>query len=334
MQTTMKETPTLSVKGNLPVDSMAMAGVSENRLASGNGEIPHNLPTFLSTYISSYGFIATLLMSFILFWAPLQRLMKFADKSEYSYIPLIPAISAFLMFSRRNTIFRYARISPWIGSFIVGGSILVLFMSKFLWIDSIGRLELSALAIVGTACGLFVLWYGTRTMRMAILPLSLLLFMIPASEGVMNAVVGFLQHGSAVLSYYLFRVVGVPAVREGMVISLPRLAIEVAPECSGIRSSLSMLILTLAGANLYLRSGWNKALLVAILIPLVILKNAIRIVTLSTLALYVNPSFLSGRLHHRGGIVFFLIAVAMLFPIVAVMRRYERKGQPQGARAV
>jgi exosortase len=327
----MKETPALSVKGNLPMHSMAMAGASANRVASGNEGIPHNPLAFQSTHISSYGFITTLLVSLILFWAPLQQLMKFANRSEYSYIPLIPAISAFLIVFRRNTIFRAARISPQIGSFVVGGSILVLAMSKFLRIDPIGRLELSALAIVGTWCGLFILWYGTRATRVAILPLFLLLFMIPASERVMNAVVGFLQHGSAVLSYHLFRAIGVPAVREGMVISLPRLAIEVAPECSGIRSSISLLILTLAGANLYLRSGWNKVLLVSILIPLVIVKNAIRIVTLSTLALYVNPSFLTGRLHHKGGIVFFLIAVAMLFPIVAIMRRYEKKEHSQVA---
>jgi exosortase len=142
----------------------------------------------------------------------------------------------------------------------------------------------------------------------------------------MSAVITFLQHGSAVLSYYLFRAIGVAAFRDGMIIALPGLQIEVAPECSGIRSSISLLILTLAGANLYLRSDLNKVLLVLLLVPLVILKNAIRIVTLSTLALYVDPSFLAGSLHHKGGIVFFLIAMAILIPAISVMRRLERTG--------
>ena len=285
----------------------------------------HSARTLLPTLISWYGFIAVLLTSLIVFWSPLQHIVRFSGNSEYSYIPLIPPISAFLILVRRDSIFRNAKPSPWIGSSIVAGGILLLFISNLFWVTSIGRLELSALAIVSTWCGLFVLWHGSQALRAAILPLSLLLFMIPA-PGLMNAAVEFLQHGSAVLSYHLFRVVGVPAVRDGMVISLPRLSIEVAPECSGIRSSISLLILVLAGGNLYLRSAWNKALLVSTLVPLVILKNAIRVVTLSTLALYVNPGFLNGRLHHRGGMLFFLIAVAMLIPIVVVMRRCERGG--------
>ncbi len=264
-----------------------------------------------------------LLASLIVFWAPLQGLVKFSGNSEYSYIPLMPPISTFLIFVRRHSIFRDAKPSPWIGISILTGGILVLFLGSLFRVGLIGHLELSAGAIVSTWCGLFVLSYGAQAARRAILPLCLLLFMIPAPDVVMNTVVQFLQHGSAVLSYHLFRAIGVPAVRDGMMISLPQLVIEVAPECSGIRSSISLLILTLAGANLYLRSGWNKVLLVLILVPLMLLKNAIRIVTLSTLALHVNPGFLNGRLHHQGGILFFLIAVAMLVPIVVLMRQSE-----------
>lgn len=301
-----------------------------NRIASGNSKDPHSARPSFSTYVSSYGFFASLLTSLIVFWAPLQSLVKFSENSEYSYIPLIPAISAFLILMRRRSIFRDAKPSAWTGGYIVAAGISLLFLKEFLGANVIGRLEVSALAIVTTWCGLFVICYGTEALRRAILPMCMLLFMIPAPESVMNGMVQFLQHGSATLSYHLFRFIGVPAVREGMMISLPRVDIEVAPECSGIRSSISLLILTLAGANLYLRSGWNKALLVLTVVPLMILKNAIRIVTLSTLAVYVNPAFLSSRLHHQGGIVFFLIAVALLIPIVAVLRRHEREAQSDG----
>ena len=179
---------------------------------------------------------------------------------------------------------------------------------------------------MGTWCGLFVVWYGPQAARMAVLPLCLLLFMVPAPERVLNAVIQFLQQGSAVLSYELFRLLGVPALREGTMISVPRLTIQVAPECSGIRSSISLLILTLAVGNLYLRCGWNKVLLVVALIPLVIVKNAIRIATLTLLAVYVDPRFLNGPLHRRGGIFLFLIALMMLILSVMVMRWLERRG--------
>ncbi len=307
-----------------------MSEILENRVASGNREVSPRTRTFVPAQVASYGFFAALLMSLIVFRSPLQHLVKFSDNSEYSYIPVIPFISTFLIFVRRNSIFGDAKPSPWIGSSIVGVGIVLMFASNRLVTDSTGRLELMALGVVSTWWGLFVLCYGAPAAHRAMLPLALLLFMVPAPGNVMNGVIGFLRQGSAALSYYLFRAIGVPAVREGMVISLPRLTIEVAPECSGIRSSISLLVVILAGANLYLRSAWNKTLLVSTLVPLVIVKNAIRIVTLSTLALYVNPNFLSGRLHHQGGIFFFLIAAAMLIPVVAVMRRYEKKVQLQG----
>jgi len=292
---------------------------------SGDPRIIHPALSVFSVRIYAYAFFATLLMSLILFKVALFQLAKFSDHSECSYIPLIPLISGFLIFVRRKSIFEGAEPSLWLGSSIVAGGMLLWFIKGYLGSGSITNLEFSALALVGTWCGLFVVWYGPRAARMALLPLCLLLFMVPAPQRVLDAVVQVLQQGSAVLSHELFRLLGVPALREGTVISLPKLTIRVAPECSGIRSSISLLILTLAVGNLYLRLGWNKLLLALTLIPLVVVKNAIRIVTLSLLAVYVNPSFLNGPLHHRGGIFFFLIALMMLIPIVMVMRRLERR---------
>ena len=300
-------------------------------VASEKVEISNTAPPVLPIRTASCGFIASLLTSLTVFWAPLHRLLEFAANSEYSYIPIIPAISAFLIFMRRGSIFRDSKLCPSIGSVIVGFGILLFSLVNFFpVVTPANRLSLTTFAIVATWCGLFVLCYGMQAARVATLPLCLLLFMIPAPERATSVVIEFLQHGSAVLSYYLFRGIGIPAVREGMTISLPRLTIEVAPECSGIRSSVSLLILTLAGANLYLRSNWNKLLLAMIVIPLVVLKNAIRIVTLCTLSIYVNPGFLRGNLHHEGGIVFFLIAFMLLIPVVMLMQRCEgNRGRPQ-----
>ena len=275
--------------------------------------------------ICSYAFLAALLMSLIVFRVALLQLVKFSGRSEYSYIPLIPLISAFLILVRKESIFENVVPSMWHGGSILAGALLLWFTKDHFQVDSITRLESSALAVVSTWCGLFVLCYGRHASRMALLPLSLLLFMIPAPESVLNVVIQFLQHLSATLSCELFHLLGVPALKEGTVISLPHLTIMVAPECSGIRSSISLLILTFAIVDLYLRSGWNKVLLVLIVVPLVVVKNAIRIVTLSMLGIYVDPGFLNGPLHHRGGILFFLVAVALLAQIVMVMRWLERK---------
>jgi exosortase/archaeosortase family protein len=111
------------------------------------------------------------------------------------------------------------------------------------------------------------------------------------------------------------------------VFSLPGITIEVAEECSGIRSSLILLIMSLLAGHLYLRSAWTKTLLSAATLPLGIVKNGIRIVTLTLLSIYIDPSFLTGQLHQKGGIVFFLLALVILAPVLWLLQRLERMEQ-------
>jgi exosortase/archaeosortase family protein len=78
-------------------------------------------------------------------------------------------------------------------------------------------------------------------------------------------------------------------------------------------------------AQLLLRSPWRKAVIVAIAIPLSVAKNGLRIFTIAMLATRVDRSFLTGRLHRQGGIIFFLIALAIISLLLWLMRRGEEK---------
>ena len=73
-----------------------------------------------------------------------------------------------------------------------------------------------------------------------------------------------------------------------------------------------------------LHSNWRRIALILIVIPLSIVKNAIRIVTLTMLATHVDPSFLTGRLHHEGGFVFYLISLALVYPIWKLLQKTEK----------
>lgn len=90
---------------------------------------------------------------------------------------------------------------------------------------------------------------------------------------------------------------------------------------SGIRSSLSLILLTLVIAHESLRGNVRRFVLLASTIPIAILKNGVQIVTLTLLAIYVDPSFLTGSLRHDGGIVFFLLGLVMLIPVIWLLRR-------------
>ena len=101
------------------------------------------------------------------------------------------------------------------------------------------------------------------------------------------------------------------------------MTIEVAKECSSIRSSIALLITCLLAAHLYLRTTWKMLVFAVLGVAVSVLKNGIRIAALTLLSIYVDPGFLTGRLHHQGGFVFFLIALGILFPILLWLQKSE-----------
>ena len=86
-----------------------------------------------------------------------------------------------------------------------------------------------------------------------------------------------------------------------------------------------LLVASMVLAQVSLRSPWSKAAVIAVTVPLSIAKNALRIVTLSMLGTRVDPGFLTGRLHHRGGIVFFMIPLTVLVLLLWILRRAEER---------
>jgi exosortase/archaeosortase family protein len=105
--------------------------------------------------------------------------------------------------------------------------------------------------------------------------------------------------------------------------------IEVAKECSGIRSSLSLIITALLAGHFFLRTGWSRALLVLAIVPITILKNGFRIAMLSILGVYVDERILGSDLHRKGGILFFIMALVLVWGVIALLRKSEGKPEKQ-----
>jgi exosortase len=271
-------------------------------------------------------FGAFVVISAIVFWRTLTAWFAYSvHNPSGSHIVLIPLVSLFLIFRERQRIFSRVRPS------IVAGLGVMLLGIAFHWIatrnplSSPGddSLSVAALAILLIWVGGFLASYGLAAAREAAFPLLFLLLMIPLPERFLNWTIELLQRGSTEISYLLFNMVGVPALKQGFVISVPGISIEVAAECSGIRSSLALLITCLLAAHLYLQTPWKIAVFVLLVLPLSIIKNGIRIVTLTLLSLYVDPRFLTGSFHRDGGFVFFLLALLLLFPVFLALEKSE-----------
>lgn len=177
----------------------------------------------------------------------------------------------------------------------------------------------------------FVGVFGTEAAWKAAFPFCMLAFILPIPAPLLNKIIYFLQAQSAELTYSIFTMLHVPVLRDGFVMALPGATIEVATECSGINSSVALLILMILFAHETLTSNWRRIILVLLVIPLSILKNAIRIVTLTLLATKVDPGFLTGRLHHEGGFVFFLITLVLVYPIWKLLQRNDISAKPNAS---
>jgi exosortase len=188
------------------------------------------------------------------------------------------------------------------------------------------RLSVEMLSLMLTGAAVFVLCFGRKSFRAAVFPLCCLLLAVPAPPWVMDRVAAFLQHAAAVMSYQMIRIVGVPIFAHDQNLVLPNLEIEVAPECSGIRSCLALVLVTLLAGRLSLASGWSRLTLVVASVPLAILKNSLRISVIALLGAYVNHAFVESPIHRYGGLIFTPLEIAALAWILKKLRGLDAAG--------
>jgi exosortase len=266
------------------------------------------------------------------FFGPLRDLVQMSLRSDtFSYIPFIPIISAYLIYDKRQSIFSQGGASSPVGFLSIGIGILLLFVTRNHEALSYhhDHLTLMTVSMVLIWIGGFALCYGNRSFRAAVFPLLFLFFMVPVPGNALDKIIHFLQQGSAEAAYGFFKASGIPVAREGYVFHLMTTDIEVAKECSGIRSALSLIITGVLAANFFLRTGWSRALLVISTIPITMLKNGFRIATLSILGVYVDERILASDLHRRGGILFFVLALVLVWVEIVLLRKAEGRFAPK-----
>jgi exosortase len=156
------------------------------------------------------------------------------------------------------------------------------------------------------------------------------LFMIPLPDAAIGAIEMASVRASADAAAALFRITGTPLLREGTLFTLPGIVLEVARECSGIRSSWVLFITSIAASHLLLATPGRRLALVAFAMPLAIARNAVRIVTIGLLAVYVGPHTIDSAIHRQGGPLFFVLSLVPLFALAWFLRRQE---QPRRSRA-
>jgi exosortase C (VPDSG-CTERM-specific) len=270
------------------------------------------------------------------FAQPLLTLMKYAAGSAlFSYILLVPFVSAYLLYLRRDQLpknpaveFPLAILSLAIGLGALG----------FIYWLNVGRQGSTdsnylALVTVSFLCclaagGFFFL--GSEWMRAAAFPLSYLIFMVPMPDAMTQALETASKYASAEVANVFFHLSGTPFLRDGLIFQLPNITIEVAQECSGIRSSVVLLMTSAVAANLFLGAPWRRFALVAFVVPLAVLRNAFRILVIGLLCVNMGPEVINSPIHRRGGPLFFILSLIPFFLMLWLLRKGDaRTPQPK-----
>jgi exosortase C (VPDSG-CTERM-specific) len=273
----------------------------------------------------------------VLFCVPLFQLASLALQDDlYSHVPLMPFVSVYMAWLIRHRLPATASQSrAWAAVPASAGLLALLAYGLFLLqgtpLPLNDRLALSIGAFVCCLVSAAILCLGWSTIRVLACPAVLLLFLIPFPTAVKNGLEVFLQHSSAEAAYWLFQLANVPVHRDGVTFALPGITITVAEECSGIRSSFVLFVTGLIGGGMFLANPWHRFWFSLVTIPLGIVRNGLRVLTLGLLCVHVDPAMIHSVIHRRGGPVFFALSLIPLFGFLILLRRREQRNQARAA---
>ena len=272
-------------------------------------------------------------IAILLAYQPLRSLMSAGRSDYYSHILLIPFVSAYFFYIERKKILRNTGYSWKAGLPLLAAGLLayVLALWQKEWLGTNDFASLTTAASIVVLWGGFILTYGPNAFRAGRFPLLFLFFAIPVPLFLLDRFIYILQVGSTEVTQRLFDVTGTTYFRDGFTYQLANISIEVAKECSGIRSTLALIISCVVAGHLFLKSGWRQLVLLVAILPITIFKNAVRIVALSLLAIYVDTRFITGSwLHHSGGVVFYIPSLGLLGVVLWWLSKGESQRRKNG----
>ncbi len=267
-------------------------------------------------------FAAFVLLLSLCFFKALSSLTSLALYDElHSHVLLVPFIAAYLLYIIRDQLPKtYCSSFTWAILALTGGTTVLIIASA----RHTSWLTMSMLAFLCyLAAGGFV-FLGKHWMKAATFPFAFLLFMIPLPGSLVQWLENASKLASADCASFLLHLTGVPLLRDGTIFQLPGIILEVAQECSGIRSSLVLLISSILASYLFLTRPFNRLILILVAIPLGVLRNGFRIAVIGLLCVRYGPSMIHSVIHRSGGPLFFVLSLIPSIVILWTLRRNER----------
>ena len=226
---------------------------------------------------------------------------------NYSHGYLIPPIAGYFAWERRHKFLAAPAGTSLFGLIVVLGSLLVLTVGV-LGIE----LFLTRVSLVGVLAGSVLFLCGWARLRVMLFPLAFLVLMIPIPAIIFNQIAFPLQLTASQFGESVLRAVNIPVLREGNVLILANISLEVAEACSGIRSLISLITLAIVFGYISDSRSWVRVLMAAAAIPVAVLTNGARVAGTGIAAHYYGQVAAEGFFHEFSGWLVFIAAFALL----------------------
>jgi exosortase len=238
---------------------------------------------------------------------------------DYSYGLLLPFALAYLIYEKRSELARLAERPSYLGLAVIVLSQLISLIG-FLGAEFF----LQRISLVLLLAGVVLYVYGWAHLREAIFALTLILLTIPLPALIFNQIAFPLQLLASSISETALQALHIPVLREGNILQLANMTMSVAEACSGIRSLMSMVTLSVVIGYLLPFGWWWRSAFIISSVPIAVLANCVRVAGTGILAHYYGSRAAEGFFHTFSGWLIFLCAFVLLAVEAWVLLRMHR----------
>ena len=256
----------------------------------------------------------------VLFWEALENMENFWQTPEYNHGYIIPFVALYLLWLRSKELQATPLQGSWLGLGLVALSLVFLALGELSAVFQISQygFVLAFWALVYSAS-------GSRGIRLLWVPLLYLAFMVPLPNFLETKLTASLQLMSSQIGVAVIRMAGISVFLEGNVIDLGSYQLQVAEACSGMRYLFPLLSFGFLCAVLFRGRWWQRLILLVATVPITIFMNSFRIGVIGILVNHFGIAQAEGFLHDFEGWVVFMASVGVLFSIVWIFARMERR---------
>jgi exosortase D (VPLPA-CTERM-specific) len=267
------------------------------------------------------GFVAVLLAGVAFRGALIELVRRWTTQEEYSHGFLIPLVTAWLLWTRRDTLLASIGRPAWTG-------IVPILLAMVLHV--VGQLSaifiLSQLAFIAALLGIILSVGGFSLLRVAFVPVIFLIFAIPLPYFIDANLSLQLQLISSQLGVFFIRLFQIPVYLDGNIIDLGTYKLQVVDACSGLSYLFPLLSLSFLAAYLFHAPIWQRALVLLSSIPITIVMNGFRIGMVGVTMDRWGPRMADGVLHLFEGWIIFMASALLLTVEVFMLARLSGKG--------